>query len=225
MKPEQGWCFKMVTEAEKQRQIKTAEECVSTGSYGIAEGWYEKIGDTEKAKECCIKQAEACAIKGSYMNAGNWYEKGGEMDKAKEYWVKLAEECAAKGAYHVAEGWYEKIGDTEKAKECCIKQAEACVSTGSYSIAGGWYEKVGLLDKAVECWTKVYFDKKDYEGMITMLCKRADFSLSQIPKDMRGGLLELVRKGNVRATQSLAKLVKTEEDELMFNEARAGMVL
>jgi hypothetical protein len=38
-------------------------------------------------------------------------------------------------------------------------------------------------------------------------------------------MLELIRTGNVEATQCLASLVKSEEDELIFNEARAGMVL
>jgi tetratricopeptide (TPR) repeat protein len=215
----------MTTEAERQMWKKTADSLAASGSYMTAGGWYEKAGLLDKAKECCVKFAEECAIKGSYMNAGGWYEKGGEIDKAKECWAKFAEECADNRSYSTAGGWYEKAGELDKAKECWIKQAKECASTGNYGTAGDWYEKVGLPDKAVECWTKVYFDKKDYEGMTTMLCKRADLSLSQIPKGTRGGLLELVRKGNVRATQGLAKLVKNEEDELIFNEARAGLVL
>jgi hypothetical protein len=71
---------------------------------------------------------------------------------------------------------------------------------------------------------KMYLEQGEY-GMAVGLYKEAYNSLLEIPENERNALLEQVKSGNVIVTQRLAALVKSEEDELIFNEARAGMVL
>jgi hypothetical protein len=143
----------------------------------------------------------------------------------KQRYFKAAEKCVAEGEYGEAGGWYKLVEMFDKSREYYAKEAEKSIAKGSYYGAAGWYKLAEMTDKTIACWAKLYLDKKDYKGMAERLSEYPDFSLSQIPKETQERLLELVRKGNVAITRGLAKLVQTEEDELLFNEARAGLVL
>jgi hypothetical protein len=84
-----------------------------------------------------------------------------------------------------------------------------------------------MMEKAKECYLKEaekFMAVEDYTGAVIDY-RHANLSLTTIPKEPQEKMLELIRTGNVEATQCLASLVKSEEDELIFNEARAGMVL
>jgi hypothetical protein len=84
-----------------------------------------------------------------------------------------------------------------------------------------------MIDKAKECCLKTANKKiaeGSYESAINYYAQ-ADISLTTLPKETQEKLLKFVMEGNVEATQGLAKLVKSDEDEIIFNEARAGMVL
>jgi hypothetical protein len=71
---------------------------------------------------------------------------------------------------------------------------------------------------------KILLEHGDY-GQAISFYKEAYGSLVGIPEKERNALLEQVKSGNVIVIQKLAELVKNEEEELIFNEARAGWVL
>jgi hypothetical protein len=108
-----------------------------------------------------------------------------------------------------------------------LAKAEMLVERKRFAEASTCYEKAKEPEKAKECKLKqaeLCFDREYYEGMVIWYME-AGISLSEISKDMQKKVLDLIRQGNIEATQGLASLVENEEDEVMFNEARAGMVL
>jgi tetratricopeptide (TPR) repeat protein len=144
-----------------------------------------------------------------------------------QYYHARAELLVENGKFGKAAECYEIAGEPEKAKECYIKVADTYVAKNSNTWAAAYYEKAGMKDKAKECYIKaaeVYAADEDYTHAIESY-KRANLSLATLPRESQEKLLGLIREGNVEATQGLALLVKNEEEELIFNEARAGLVL
>jgi tetratricopeptide (TPR) repeat protein len=244
--------YERAGEAKKAKEcyIKLAEGFAANDDKDIAGDWYEKAGEHEKAKECwlnvgwkepeknfkkaglseydaCVKAAEVYVGIKAWWEASECYKRIGLKDKAKECLIKLAEFDSKNEHYRQAAEYYEEAGLNEKAKECWIDEARKLVSP-----------RFNMHDEAVECYTKGGFTEQ--ESIIRVAadcliknnyCEAAKFyaignySLSDFPKDVREKMLELVKDGNVTATQNIARTVKSEEDEVIFNEARAGLVL
>jgi len=175
--------------------VKIAEKEIAEGNYDWAAELFEEAGEHEKARECYLRQAEKGIAAGKIGLATEYFEKAGMKDKAKECWLKEAEEYVAKGDYFLAAYCYKNIGRIDKAEGYYLKGADLLIADERYVDALDYYKLANIG------------------------------SLTGLPKETQEKLLGLVRKGNVKATQGLAKLVKTEEEELIFNEARAGMVL
>ena len=89
----------------------------------------------------------------------------------------------------------------------------------------GYVELTADTDWAAYIKTAQFLIKDERYYQAIFMCKKFGVPLSEIPEYERKKMLGLVSNGDVHATQNIAKLVKSEEDELLFNEARAGMVL
>jgi hypothetical protein len=132
---------------------------------------------------------------------------------------------------------FEKLGDPEAAKQCWKLAGEYFITVKNFYQASDCYEKAGIPEQAKKCRindadeyikSSVYaeeFNTRESYSKALKIYKTEGCSLSTLPKESQEKILRLVRKGNVEATQCLAELVKTEEEELIFNEARAGLVL
>jgi tetratricopeptide (TPR) repeat protein len=178
-------------------------------------------------KEKLLKEAEKLISERKYGSAAELFAKAGEPEKAKEFYIKSAEKWIASRDYDWAADSYMAAGMTEKAKECLIQAAERHIAKKEYGWAAEAYAKVGETEKEKECYLKQaggFIVSENYTAAVVYY-KLANVSLTALPKESLEKILGLVREGNVAVTQGLAAIVKTDEEELMFNEARAGMVL
>ena len=224
-----GLYYKLAGEPEKSKEcwLDAVETSISTGNYGAAGLYYEHLGMTDKAKEMWLNAIDQRIAAGDYKNLSFYYEKLEMHDKACESTLTYTEKLVAAGEHRLAAECYEKAGMTNKARGCWLKLAEELVAEGLYNNAAEYCEKVGTMDGASECYIKIA------DGFVVTgepiraigYYKRANISLTTLPKESQEKLLGLVREGNVAITRGLAKLVETEEDEIIFNEARAGLVL
>ena len=159
-----------------------------------------------------------------------------------------AEEQVVIGISESTTKYHLKAGDLEAAKKCALTAYIECqiwaekskdkvgpeVIKNYLERAEQLLKEVGLIDaglklpkdinESYKTVADILIAKKQYVNAITCF-KNAGCSLSTLPKTTLEKLLGLAREGNVRLIQGLAGLVQTEEDEILFNEARAGMVL
>jgi tetratricopeptide (TPR) repeat protein len=174
--------------------------------------------DEEKApKHELIRRAESALTRDDFERAGSYYKHAGEMEKAKECYIKAAERFVAEA----------EAEEKTNVGFMAVARWSKLGGGGNYSLAAYNYEKAGEHEKAKECYIKEASELMadgDYVAAVENY-KDANLTLTELPKESQEKLLGLVSKGHVAVTQSLAELVKSEEEELMFNEVRAWLVL
>jgi uncharacterized protein HemY len=230
---------------EQLGNIDKARECWRIGAQALvdqnlpvkASGYYEKLGDTEKAKECLEKGANSWIEAGRYDKAAECYNEAKEPEKEKECLIRHVDTLISERNYRTAAQVVGRIGDAEKQKEYFMILGRLEAEHGSYWYAGNNFELAGCMDLAARCYTvaAAQWGSMGHQDVADNLRKAAAEcfgklfsaydSLSELPQKLRDEMLGLVKDGDITATQGLAALVKTEEDELIFNEARARMVL
>jgi tetratricopeptide (TPR) repeat protein len=159
-----------------------------------------------------LKKANEHAKDREFGDAGAAYRKAGKEEEAVNYFLMAAEECIKEGDFWYTGEAYRLAGKKEEAKDYYLMAAKEFAESGNFLDAGRSYGEAGKFKEAAECYAK--------EGSISDIEK-----LIKQKKIQKKNLFKLVSCGDIKVTQTLAKLVKTEEDELMFNEARAGWVL
>jgi tetratricopeptide (TPR) repeat protein len=223
----------MTDEGKGLRWISYAYAKAADGDYRTAAFFFNTAGMSKEAKECWLKEAEGAVANGSYLRAGKCYEKLGETDKAKECWTKFIDYCFARMKRADAirsckeEGIPEDLICTviKDRVEKADKEADSYINRREYGNAVYCYTKAGMTEQqAHERVANSAVTKKDYNEAIN-LYTQANLTLATLTKESQEQLLRFVREGNVTVTQGLAALVQTEEDEIIFNEARAGLVL
>jgi hypothetical protein len=158
--------------------------------------------DYSEKKEAMLKYAKEDETKKRYGDAAYIHGLLGDYKKARQLLIKDADDILARGGIEWAMTCYKSLMDTKCLKEFFMEAAERIIQNHEIRRLSlpTWYQAITIL-------------------------KEGNFSLSEVSENVRGTLLTLVSEGNIEATQSIAELVKTEDDELMFNEARAGLVL
>jgi tetratricopeptide (TPR) repeat protein len=202
-------------------KYRVMEICVWTSNYDVGVETLLDIGLTDP--ELCIMFAHDCNANDHSVAAAEFYQKGGETEKARELWIKKGDEMCDRLNFEKSADWYIKAGMTEQ--EADMRVAEQLGTNGAYVLSIAHYEKAGLAEQqSVLKVAEHCVHNKDY-GNAASFYSILNVSLSDIPQEARENMLKLVTEGNVKAIQEVARMVKTEEEEIMYNEARAGMVL
>jgi tetratricopeptide (TPR) repeat protein len=209
---------------DRAQKLRRAERLVADKVYSLAAGLFEEAREYKKAKKCAAKAAKELVAEKSYDDAARYYEKAYMINKARECWKKEAEKDMSQNFHDSALIAYQKSG--LNSDDATVKVIEGLIEKREYDGAEIWYvQRLGLTEKEARLKiAEACFANGIYHDAIAYL-KKSDCQLADIPKKIREELLMLVTEGNIEVTQSLASLVKSEEDELIFNEARAGMVL
>jgi hypothetical protein len=181
-------------------------------------------------REAGLKVAELCdTISQIHYNfygiAARYYEKVSKIKDAKDRWKRCGDGRRCNHSYEDAVESYVKSGLTKRQANLLI--AKDCESQDKFDTAAKYYKLSRAPKKARECWLKTAeaFISHFQLGSAISTYKTAGVSLSDVPLKEREKLLDKVKEGNIEITQNLASLVENEEEELIFNEARAGMVL
>jgi hypothetical protein len=237
--------------SEKEACIAIAEHFAKESrdsSYHHAALWFEEAGEKRRARWYFSEQAKRWVKKGEAGAAGFCYKKIGKMKEAREQYLKAAEKGIKdkRMPNEIAE-FYLEAGEAEKAKEWAFKakmhytdwlkrSAEKQKDKlNDIEVAKTWLEradnlcnkldvKEGESAKLMLSIARSSIERKDYDNAIYCY-RRTKSSLLSIPAEEREKLLVAVKEGCVNVIQGLAGLVQTEEEELMFNEARVGLVL
>jgi tetratricopeptide (TPR) repeat protein len=194
------------------------------------EGLYEKLKKKAKEKRPALDDIFNDYIGGELKDedprlASIRYRSGAS---SPEYNRAKADLLFKEKKFIEAANFYRQAGETKAESACMIyANAQSLVNEERFDAAANCYKQVGETEAANACLISwgLKLMGRGYVDRAFDFYKSNDISLSKMPKEMQEKMLDLVKKGNVKITQNLAKLVKTEEEELMFNEARAGMVL
>jgi tetratricopeptide (TPR) repeat protein len=208
----------------EEAKYKLMEIWVNHERYDVGVESIVNIGLTDK--KLCTKFADKCEAdrKGASELAAEFYMRGGKTEKANAMFIQMGDSnCNSEWGTEHAFKYYTKAGLTKEEAE--IRIADKLFESGVYESAAKRYETLGNTEKTrlslVKRAEQLVDDRSylDAAGIYMTL----GYSLSNVPISEK--LLDIVKQGDPKAIQSLAKLVKTEEDEILFNEARARMVL
>jgi tetratricopeptide (TPR) repeat protein len=149
-----------------------------------------------------------------------------------EYKIAKAELLFEEKKFVEAADYYRQAGEFDQADRCLIVNGLVLFNKGQVDSAREFYKNNDIsfskmqkdVQEKVINFGLVYIDKGYVDSAITFYGIIGVY-ISQMPKNVQEKLLKPVREGNVTTTQKLASLVNSEEDEILFNEARAGMVL
>jgi tetratricopeptide (TPR) repeat protein len=196
-----------------------AEGFVTDENYKTAAEYYEKGKDKESANKCWLTLAEQTLKMQDEETAADYFTKAEKTERAREIWIKKAEEYTGEWHYEKSKKYYMNAGMTEE--EARFKAAsriaeEEMKSEYSYSNAVKWYKEAGMPES--EIYTK-FGDIYAAEGEIELAIDLYSAA------NNKQRLFDMMKTGGIELMQKLASLVETEEDEIAFNEARAGWVL
>jgi tetratricopeptide (TPR) repeat protein len=209
----------------EEAKYKIMELLVDKVRYDIGIDSVTGIGLTDQ--KLCIKFADKCVADGKGGNelAAEFYKRGGDIEKANAMFVEVGDKQCTGRWWNVdyATKYYTKAGMTEE--QANARAADNLFESGRYEAAAEYYKKIGNTEKgrlSSANWAEQLVAEGKYSDAVGIY-KKFGYSLSNVPNPEK--LLEAVKQGSPEAIQKIAELVTSEEDEVIFNEARAGMVL